>query len=303
MRTRCPKWILMAVILIGGLAGCSRSDPVVTDEAAYAEDLEKWRSLRLERLKDEKGWLNLAGLYWLEEGENTFGSDPSNRIVFPEKAERFCGTLTLQDGRVLLNAEKEAGIMKNGDTVTRMTLQDDHSGNATRLRQGNLLWFVIRRGDRYAVRLRDLDHPMIRKIDHVPSYPVRTDHVVRAELVPFATPESITVATPVQGVTETYLCPGELHFRIGGNKLTLRPFDTGNGYFLVFADKTSGFETYGAGRFLVAVPDSAGNTVLDFNRAYNPPCAFTPFATCPMPPRENILKVPIEAGEKAVHLQ
>lgn len=303
MRKGIHTLSVFAVILFAGLSGCMRPDPVVADEAAYREELEAWKSLRLERLKGERGWLNLAGLFWLEEGDNSFGSDPSNQVVFPGKAAPFCGTLKLRDGRVYLEATENAGIMHKGTEVTRMELEDDHSGSATQLTQGTLVWYVIRRGDRYAVRVRDLDHPRIDRLDHIPCYPVGTDMVVRARLVPFDKPDSLTVATPVQGVTETYLCPGKLHFRVKGKKLTLQPFISGSIYFLVFADETSGFETYGAGRFLVATPDSAGNTILDFNRAYNPPCAFSPYATCPMPPRENILVVPIEAGEKAVHLE
>jgi uncharacterized protein (DUF1684 family) len=126
--------------------------------------------------------------------------------------------------------------------------------------------------------------------------------VVEATLVPFDNPKSITVATPVEGITETYQCPGELHFEINRNKLKLHAFASGEGYFLVFADETTGIDTYGAGRFMYSTPDSTGRILLDFNKAYNPPCAFSPFATCPRPPRENFLPVAIEAGEKSVHL-
>ena len=142
----------------------------------------------------------------------------------------------------------------------------------------------------------------IEELDHIPSYPVQTSYVVESTLFPFDTPKTMTVATPLEGFTEEYQCPGILKFRINGEELTLHPFTSGSGYFLVIADETTGLDTYGAGRFMYATPDSSGRIILDFNKAYNPPCAFSPFATCPMPPRENFLSVAIEAGEKSVHL-
>ena len=113
----------------------------------------------------------------------------------------------------------------------------------------------------------------------------------------------MTLATPGEGFTEEYQCPGELHFNISDQDLVLYPFTSGNGYFLIIADETTGLETYGAGRYIYSVPDSTGRIILDFNKAYNPPCAFSPFATCPRPPKENFLPVAIEAGEKRVHLE
>ena len=139
-------------------------------------------------------------------------------------------------------------------------------------------------------------------LDHIPSYPINPDYVVEAKLAPFGETRTITVNTPIDGYIQNYDCPGELHFRLNGEKLKLLPFSSGNGYFIIIADETSGMETYGAGRFMYSTPDSTGRIVLDFNKAYNPPCAFTPFATCPMPPRENFLPVKIEAGEKNIHL-
>jgi uncharacterized protein (DUF1684 family) len=285
------------------LAGCNSSEPVIMDEAAYIKSIEEWQAHRLERLKSKTGWLNLAGLLWLEEGENSFGSDSSNDVVFPEKAEPFCGTLILDQGNVTLQVRQGIRITCGDTLVHSMELKDDQSGKATLLEQGDLAWFIIKRDDRYGIRLRDYRNPRIAQLDHIPSYPVRTDYVVEATLVPFKVPRTMTVATPVQGYTEEYQCPGELHFRLSGKKLVLYPFDAGEEYFLVIADETTGLDTYGAGRFMYASPDSTGRIILDFNKAYNPPCAFSPFATCPMPPRENFLPVAIEAGEKTVHLE
>jgi len=143
------------------LVGCNSSEPVIKDEAAYVKSVEEWRAQRLERLKSKTGWLNLAGLLWLEEGENSFGSDSSNDVVFPEKAEPFCGTLTLDQGIVTLQVRQGIRIACGDTLVHSMVLKDDHAGKATLLEQGDLAWFIIKRGDRYGIRLRDYRHPRI----------------------------------------------------------------------------------------------------------------------------------------------
>ena len=295
--------VLVLVIVATFLTGCQSSPPVIPDEAAYLKDTRVWQQQRLERLKDKNGWLSLAGLFWLEEGSNRFGSDSANDIQFPDKAAPFCGTLELDRGEVTLRVAEGVEIYSGDSLVSQMKLVDDHLPNTTRLQQGDLAWYIVKRGERYGIRLRDYKNPRINELDHIPSYPVQTSYVVEATLVPFDEPRIMTVATPIDGYTEDYECPGILHFRIKGKKLTLHPFNSGTGYFLVIADETTGLETYGAGRFMYAAPDSAGRVILDFNRAYNPPCAFSPYATCPMPPKENFLPVAIEAGEKTVHLQ
>jgi len=284
------------------LMGCKPKAPLIPDEAAYVESIVQWQEQRLERLKDKDGWLTLAGLFWLEEGENSFGSDPENDIIFPDKAEAFCGTLTLKDSTITLRVAEGIHISADGSAAGELVLSDDHSENTTRLQQGDLAWYIIKRGDRYGIRLRDHKHPRLQELDHIPAYPIRTDFVVEATLDPFDEPRIMTVATPLEGYTEDYECPGILRFRISGRDLELYPFTSSRAYFLVIADETTGLDTYGAGRFMYAAPDSLGRIILDFNKAYNPPCAFSPFATCPMPPRENFLPVAIEAGEKSVHL-
>ena len=290
-------------ILLLFISGCGSSDPIITDEAAYMESIEEWQHRRVERLKSKNGWLNLAGLFWLEEGENSFGSDPSNQVVFPEKADAFCGTLTLIEGDVFMQVNEGVEIGMGDSLVTQADLIHDHSKNTTHLLQGDLAWYIIKRGERYGIRMRDYKHPRIDELDHIPSYPIQTSYVVEATLKPFDEPRTMVVATPLEGFTESYECPGELHFQIENKDLVLFPFSSGEGYFLVIADETTGMDTYGAGRFMYSMPDSTGRIILDFNKAYNPPCAFSPYATCPMPPRENFLPIAIEAGEKSVHLE
>jgi uncharacterized protein (DUF1684 family) len=296
------SFLILIVSVSVFLFGCNPSTPVITDEASYVKSIEEWQTQRLERLKSKNGWLSLAGLFWLEEGENSFGSNPENDIIFPEKADAFSGTLLLDSGSVTLRVAEGVGISVKDSLITEMGLVDDHSENTTRVQQGDLAWYIVKRGDRYGIRLRDHKHPRIDELDHIPSYPIQTSYVVEATLDAFDSPRTMTVATPLEGFTESYECPGILNFRINGKKLTLHPFTSGAGYFLVIADETSGLDTYGGGRFMYAMPDSSGRIILDFNKAYNPPCAFSPFATCPMPPRENFLPAAIEAGEKSVHL-
>jgi len=283
-------------------AGCNSPAPVIEDQEAYRLELEEWQKARLERLKGKSGWLNLSGLFWLKEGVNTFGSDPLNDIVFPEKAVAFCGKLVLKNGSVNLEVEEGADISSNGVPVTSLKLNNDHEKPTSYMEQGELAWFIVKRDDKYGIRLRDYKHPRINELDRIPTWPINTDYVVEASLLPFAEAKEFTVATPVEGFTETYKCPGELHFNIHKKDLVLYPFSSGKGYFLVIADETTGLESYGAGRFMYTEPDSTGRIILDFNKASNPPCAFSPFATCPMPPRENFLPIAIEAGEKSVHL-
>jgi uncharacterized protein (DUF1684 family) len=299
MRNFPSLFLIIAISVL--LFGCNSPTPVIIDEAAYVEEIEAWQQQRLERLKSKNGWLSLAGLLWLEEGENSFGSDPENDIIFPEKADAFSGILLLRNGSVTLKVSEEVEITQDDSPVAEMKLIDDQSRNTTRLQQGDLAWYIIKRGERYGIRLRDHKHPRLDELDHIPSYPIQTSYVVEATLEPFDTPKTMIVATPVEGFTESYECPGTLNFKIKGKKLSLHPFISGSGYFLVIADETSGLDTYGGGRFMYATPDSTGRIILDFNKAYNPPCAFSPFATCPMPPRENFLPAAIEAGEKSVH--
>ena len=300
MRNFLSSTLLVSFMVL--LSACNTASPVITDEAAYVKKTEEWQQQRLERLKSRNGYLNLAGLFWLQEGENSFGSDSTNDIIFPPKADPFCGILFLDSGKVTLTVSEGVSITVNDSAVSEMQLANDMEANTTHLEQGDLAWHIIKRGDRYAVRLRDFKNPRLDELDHIPSYPIQPGYVVEAKLEPFDSARTMTVATEVEGYNEDYKCPGTLNFKLRGKALKLYPFTSGSGYFLIIGDETSGVETYGAGRFMYASPDSTGRIILDFNRAYNPPCAFTPYATCPKPPSENILPIAVEAGEKSVHM-
>jgi uncharacterized protein (DUF1684 family) len=182
-----------------------------------------------------------------------------------------------------------------------MIIISDEGGNPSLMESGNIAWYIIKREGRYGIRLRDYNHPRIASLDHIPHYDASLEWKITADFIPCDSVRKIETVT-VTGRTDISNCPGELVFRKGYKKYRLLPILEGKELFIIFADKTNGIETYGNGRFLYAnLPDSSDKVILDFNKAYNPPCALTPFATCPMPPKENILDLSVEAGEKEIH--
>jgi len=293
-----PKIPLLLFFFMVYSASCSRAS-----NDSYYQEIENWKSSRLERLKSKTGWLNLSGLFWLEEGNNTFGSDSSNTIIFPPNSNSVYGSIFKSGDTLLLAAANDTIIKVDGIAVARMKLQSDFSGVPTLMESGSFAWFIIKRDERYGIRLRNYNHPRIEKLDSIPCFKTSPEWRIEAEYSPFDSMLKIET-TNVIGGTELSNCPGEIVFRKGTRKYRLLPFIEGDGLFIIFADKTSGVETYGNGRYLYTVlPDSANKVILDFNKAYNPPCAFSPFATCAMPPRENILDIRILAGEKEIHTE
>ncbi len=298
MKYYLPILKLSAILLLA--YACDRSAPLIEDETSYIKSIEQWQQDRLESLKAKDGWLNLAGIYWLKEGEQSFGSDPSNDIVFPEKAAASIGTITLKDEVAHIKVNDEVELYYKTEWLHELELNYDSSGKPSYITHGDLAWYIMKRHKSLAIRLRDYKNPAIDALDHIPTYPINPDYVVEATLNAFEEPRIITVNTPFQDYTQDYQCPGELEFKLKGEKLKLLPFTSGEGYFIIISDETSAMETYGGGRFMYAYPDSTGRIILDFNKAYNPPCAVTPFAACPMPPRENHQPIKIEAGEKTL---
>ena len=292
--------IFFLYLFLGFAYSCGRPAPFIENESAYMDSVKQWQQDRLERLKGKDGWLNLAGIYWLREGEQSLGSHPSNDHVFPEKAPAYMGTLTLEGDSVHIRLNKEVRAYYEGEAVTELDLSYDRSGNPAYITHGDFAWYIMKRHTSLAIRLRDYKHPAIEAMDHIPSYPTDPAYVVEAALIPYEEQKTITVATPFQDYTQDYQCPGELHFNLKGQHLKLLPFIAGERYFIIISDETSGIDTYGGGRFMYVSPDTSGRIILDFNKAYNPPCALTPFAACPLPPRENHLPVKIEAGEKTI---
>jgi|WetSurSiteA1Bulk_404760.scaffolds.fasta_scaffold00373_6 uncharacterized protein len=283
------------------LLSCNRNPLPATDPVAYKAEIEAWKANRISNLKAKDGWLNLAGLYWLHEGLNTFGSDTSNTIVFPAIAPARIGILELRNDTVYLRSAA-AKVLIDSLPAGNTRLNTDASDKPDVMTLNTLAWHIIKRGDRYGIRLRDYASAMIDSLKEIPCFEISDSWRIRADFKRFEVPEKHMVPTII-GTEEENLVPGMLTFSISGKKMTLYPFLAGDRFFIVFGDLTNGSETYPAGRFLYTDgPDEDNQVIIDFNRAYNPPCAFTPYATCPLPLRANILPARIEAGEKAVHL-
>ncbi len=306
MKSNIFKWFLgffaigicfLAVLRCTSVENNSPADP------AYVAEIQEWHNQRIKSLKKKNGWLTLAGLFWLKEGENTFGSDSSNDMVFPAKAPAVIGTITLKDSSATIDIKSGIQVFHDGKPVHSQLLKSDASGDPTILTLGSLSWYLIKRGDKFGVRLKDSEHPNLQAFTGVEMYPINPRWRVKARLEPYDPPKSIAIPT-VLGTVLELPCPGALVFEIDGKTLRLEPVaEPGDDeLWLIFGDATNGEETYGAGRFLyVDKPGDDGTTFIDFNKAYNPPCAFTAFATCPLPPAQNRLPVKVTAGEKNYH--
>jgi len=290
--------VLVAIAVLGLACGAPTSPPV---DADYAAGIERFRAEREERLRSETGWLTVVGLYWLEPGDNSFGSGPGSRILLPEgRGPEIAGSFTLADGKVTVRAGADSGVTLEGEAITERELHTDVEGKPDVLELDDLTFYVIQRGDRYGIRVKDPRSEMLREFSGLESFPVDPDYRVEATLVPYDPPKEVQIATVV-GTVQPMLTPGRVEFTLNGEKLSLEPMvgePDDEEYFFIFRDGTSGKETYGAGRYLYTEAARDGRVVLDFNKAYNPPCAFTPYATCPLPPPQNRLPIRVEAGEK-----
>ncbi|MHC2993679.1 hypothetical protein OB13_19635 [Pontibacter sp. HJ8] len=294
--------ILAFVMLL--LAGCTEQsrqpEEAAREGEAYAAGIAQWHQEREAKLKAADGWLTLAGLFWLQEGDNTFGSAESNDLVFPAgKIPAKAGVITLSGDSVTTTIAKGVEVQLNGRPVQEALLFAPALDTVPQLTHGSLTWFVIKRGDRYGVRLRDLQNEALTAFKGIARYPASIAWRVEAKLESHPTPKQIPI-TNVTGQTSQENSPGTLVFTVDGKQHRLDALEEGDQLFILFADKTNGLETYGAGRYLYAdKPGADGLTVLDFNKATNPPCAFVPYATCPLPPRQNFLSIRVPAGEKA----
>lgn len=281
----------------------SSLDESTVDEG-YLAELTDWRQQREQRLRSENGWLALVGLFPLDAtvngGRLRFGSAETNELVFPDKAPARAGVLQMSADQVVLKAEPDAGLRYKGEPVTTLTLRSDTDGNETVIELGDdLSFYLIQRGDARFLRLKDSAAQALTDFQGLDHFPTDIAWRIEASYRPYNPPKKVTVPN-VLGTAYEETCPGALVFQIDGVTYLLDPVaEEGQPLFIIFGDRTNGSESYGGGRFLYAdPPDENGKVILDFNRAYNPPCAFTPHATCPLPPRQNKLPVRIEAGEK-----
>ncbi len=267
------------------------------DTGNYSAQIEKWREQREQNLKSADGWLTLAGLFWLKEGKSSVGAGRGNDIVLPAgSAPDKVGTFAFHEGKTVFESAPGVTVTVNGKPVSTASLASDSAGSPDLLRIGNLTMLVIQRGQRTGIRLKNKDSETLRNFHGTHWFPVAAEYRVTAKFVPYSPVKKIAVPN-ILGDVDQADCPGYVEFTLKGQKLRLDPLAEDNELFLIFKDQTTGKETYPAGRFLYADMPTNGETVLDFNKAYDPPCAFTPYATCPLPPRQNQLPIRIEAGE------
>ncbi|HEX5396662.1 MAG TPA: DUF1684 domain-containing protein [Candidatus Limnocylindria bacterium] len=273
----------------------------MTHEAAVWADRER----RLEWLRRPEGWLTLVGLTWLHDGDNRVGAGSEADVVLPATdLPALAGTVVVRGGDASFVPALEAGVTHDGEPLAgALALVDDLDGEPTRLALGTLRFHLIRRGDRLGIRVRDRAAPALAAFRGIEYFPIDASWRITAR---FERTPGRTISVPdVTGEVLDEPSPGSVVFERDGHEQRLDALqDTDDGaLFLVFGDATNGRETYGGGRFLYTdAPSADGSVVADFNLAYNPPCVFSPFATCPLPWAQNRLAVRIEAGERAYGL-
>jgi uncharacterized protein len=273
--------------------------PVLVD-SCYRQSFENWKSELVEERKEN--WLPLAGLFWLKEGESSFGADRSNAIILP-KGQKRAGVFIRHGKDVALSLAPGVRATVAGKPITPTLLQPDTSESPTMVEMGSLRFQLIVRGERVGIRLKDVESDAARNYREPQFFPLDLNYRVTAKWEPENSNKTVNVPNVLGDTTPTPV-PGVATFRLNGQdyRLTaLEEGDKGRKLFFVFSDATNQTQTYHAGRFLKADPALNGAVVLDFNRAYNPPCAFTPYATCPLAPKENRLRAAIPAGEKYDH--
>lgn len=266
-------------------------------QASFQADEAAWRAKRLANLTKPDGWLSVAGLDWLQPGENTLGSAADAALKLPAKAPERVGVLTWKDGKVRFKAADGVVPTMGGKPFVEGDLTPDDPAAMVSL--GDLRFSVIARGPRMGLRLRDLHNETFQAFKGIPSFAPDPAYRVVARFEPYTPMKEAHVATVI-GIPMDTKIPGRAVFKLKGKKLSLEPVldDDGVTLFFIFRDGTTGHGSYPAGRFLYAEPAKDGKVILDFNRAENPPCAFTLYATCPMAPERNTLPIAVEAGEK-----
>ena len=265
----------------------------------YVAGIEKWRSDHEVNLKKETGWLTVAGLFWLKEGINTVGAGENFDVRLTDnfKKGKF-GEIDFKNGTATLKVEKGVEAQSDGKSVSTIELVSDEKGKPTEIRTGTQTFFLIKREERFGIRLKDSNSEARRNFKGEHWFPIDESYKVTARFEAFPEPKEIMVPN-VLGGNFKMKSPGQLKFSVQGKECSLQPVDEGDGtLFIIFKDKSSESETYKSGRFLYADKPVNGEAALDFNKAENPPCAFTAFATCPLPPPANSLEAEIKAGEK-----
>lgn len=303
--------LLSSTAVAVALMLCSLSASAAPDEASWQTDLISWRAKRAANLQAPEGWLSLIGLGWLQEGDNSFGSDAGNRVQINAKAPAHIGVVHLDKGSLRL-LPPAGGFPKdlliNGHAAAEQALTSDDADKPSKLTIGTITIIVINRDGRFALRIKDLQAPTRVGFHGLRWYPPNAAYRVRARWIPYNPPKALDIPT-VLGTTTHLPAPGAAELTIDGQTVRLEPVledPKSTELFFIMRDATSKTTTYGAGRFLYTdLPDHGvaqpGELWLDFNYLVNPPCAFTPYATCPLPPPQNRLTIAIPAGEQRYH--
>jgi uncharacterized protein len=292
---------LLTVILT--ISGCVQQRPTI-DAATHKKDIEQWQAKRTKGISGENSWLTISGLYWLKTGENTFGSDSGNPIILPPGTiPKVAGSIRWKDTLLTLTARPGANVRHNDSLITSLRLRSDGDGNGepTVITLGSVSFYVIKRGDQLGVRIKDKENAARRHFTGLDFFPINPQWRIEGKYEAYPIPKIIPITSVIGTVTNDTF-PGAVTFTSNGTSYHLEATierGTEPSLYFMFSDETGAKETYGLGRQLsTPMPDSTGMVVMDFNKSYNWPCAYTDFATCPIPPRENHLAIRVEAGEK-----
>ncbi len=272
---------------------------VLVATANLEAETHAFHEKRLAALTRDDGWLTIVGLDWLTEGQNRAGSAAGSEVAFPKDAPAHIGVFRRQGGEVTLQAEPGMVLDRKGAPVSRAVLSISEDGESERFTAGRFYFSVIKRGDRLGVRIKDPDASERKTFHDIPMFPANAAWCLEARFDPAPAGSTIEVQN-ILGQIAPFPTPGTAVFSVAGKEYRLTPMLDDGELFFVFGDETNRTETYGSGRFLSAALPKDGKVLLDFNRATNPPCAFTAYATCPLPPHGNKLPLRIDAGEKRV---
>ncbi len=297
MKKQQSAWLAGLLVAVSS-ASCTDGGASfnVTD---HAREVLEWREWRIEQLKKPSGYLTQTGLFWLKAGSYSFGASPQNDIVFDGAAAATIGVFTVNGDGISMVVNPGVDVRHDGEKVEEIDIVADTQPSPVTVTHGSLAWSAVERVGRYGIRLRDFEHPFVKQFGPLPYFDIDPALRVTAVLRRYPEPIVSVGATVIEGLDYRPESPGIVEFEIDGDNFSLEAFASGDRLFYVFGDLTNRDDSYAAGRFLYsALPLDDGETVLDFNKSYSPPCAFNDFSTCPIASPRNRLPIRIEAGER-----
>ncbi len=270
------------------------------DGSAHKQSVDQWKERRVSSLLKTDGWLSLAGLWELKEGRQRFGSAKDNELIFPDHVVDYLGVLDKRGDEVYIEAVPGQEILLDDKPVLRTWMGNGEQENGRIFTHKSLSWYLIMRAGKFMIRLKDSESAVLKNFHGIDYFDLTEEFFFKARFEAYTQPKPQIIPNIISGIEEQEMIPGAVVFEYKGKSYRIDALDAGESYFLIIGDATSGEETYGGGRFVyVKKPGEDGIIDLDFNKAYNPPCVFTPYATCPLPPAQNLLPFAIRAGEKS----